>query len=144
MAAGSAGRLVLMSVHPEFAEAILAGTKTVEFRKRPVAADVTHVVIYVTQPVSAVVGVFAVADQITASPNSLWTRFKQVAGISRRRFFEYYDGRTEGTGIQVEAVYPFAERLSLRDALGVHRPPQSYQYLRAHQATRALTLAAAT
>ncbi|MEV5961612.1 ASCH domain-containing protein [Kribbella sp. NPDC051952] len=127
-----------MSIHQEFADAILSGEKTVEFRKRPVAPDVTHVVIYVTQPVSAIVGIFEVRRQVTESPARLWRRFGKVAGISRQRFFQYYHGRTCGTGIEVARVQPLETPLTL-SGLGLTRPPQSYQYLDARQSSVAMS-----
>ena len=45
MAKEHAVRLALLSVHPEFADALVRGEKLVEFRKRALAADVTHVVV---------------------------------------------------------------------------------------------------
>jgi len=127
--AAQVGRVVLMSIHPEYAQAILDGTKRVEFRKHPVADDVTHVLVYATAPVSAVVGAFTVTGQDTEHPRSLWRRFKKVAGISRDGFFAYYEGRASGTGIRIgERLAPEAP-LSLPDAFGVPRPPQSFQYL---------------
>jgi predicted transcriptional regulator len=141
VAARPVGRVALMSIHPEFADAILSGAKTVEFRKHRIADDVTHVVIYVTQPVAAVVGIFEVAGQLTTSPSSLWRTFRSVAGISRHRFFDYFGDRDHGTGIAVRRVYPFATHLSLADSTGVRRPPQSFQYLSADQGARVLLLA---
>lgn len=129
MAAPAVGRVVLMSIHPEYAEAILAGTKKVEFRKRPVADDVTHVIVYATAPVSAVVGAFAVEDQATAAPASLWRRFAKVGGISRHRYFVYFADHSHGVGIQVGEVLAPSKPLSLTEDLGVERPPQSFQYL---------------
>lgn len=123
------GRVALMSIHPQYARAILDGTKKVEFRKRPLAGDVTHVVVYATAPVSAVVGVFSVTGQTTASPTSLWQRFKKVAGISQDGFDAYFDGRDSATGIGVGDVVVLEEPLCLRDDLGIGRPPQSYQYV---------------
>ena len=46
-------RIALMSIRPQFAAAILDGSKRVEFRKRPLAADIGTVVIYATKPVGA-------------------------------------------------------------------------------------------
>jgi predicted transcriptional regulator len=127
-----------MSIHPRYAEAILNGSKQVEFRKRRIADDVTHVVVYATAPVSAVVGAFAVNGQHTSSPPSLWRRFRRVGGISRDLFFDYFAGREQGTGIHVGAVLAPAEPLPLLDSVGVARPPQSYQYLPSETAGRVL------
>lgn len=127
-----------MSIHPAYADEILRGNKRVEFRKRPVSPDVTHVMIYATAPVSAVIGAFTVAGQETMEPESLWCRFHTVAGITRRRFFDYFNGRSTGTGIMVNEVLKPEAPLSLDRDLGVNRPPQSYQYLPADAAREAL------
>lgn len=132
------GRVALMSIHPQYADRILNGTKRVEFRKRPVAADVTHVVVYATAPVSAVVGAFTVDDQHTASPQMLWRQFRQVAGISWTDFRAYYAGRSAGTGIAVGAVLQASQPLCLRRDVGVQHPPQSFQYLPSEVASSVL------
>lgn len=134
MGSPAVGRVALMSIHPEYVDAILAGTKRVEFRKRPIADDVTHVIVYATAPVSAVVGAFTVENQSTATPSSLWKTFATVAGITRSGFFSYFADRPHGVGIQVGQVLAPPEPLSLTEHLGVIRPPQSFQYLAAHTA----------
>ena len=60
MGAQSPERVALLSIRPEYAEAIFAGRKTVEFRRAPLADDVSVVVVYVTQPVGRVIGWFTV------------------------------------------------------------------------------------
>ncbi|MEO6472874.1 MAG: ASCH domain-containing protein [Aeromicrobium sp.] len=139
MAEEPAYRVALLSVHPEFADALLAGTKTVEFRKRPLAADVTHVAIYATQPVGRVVGIFSIEEQVKGNPHQLWRRFKHVAGISRPKFFEYYEGHHEGVGIRVRELASFDEAFTLEDAFGISRPPQSFQYFSSGQTHVALS-----
>ena len=47
-----------MSIHPQYADAIVAGRKRAEFRKRPLAADIDVVLIYATAPVRAIIGWF--------------------------------------------------------------------------------------
>ncbi|WP_459682153.1 hypothetical protein [Rhodococcus sp. no. 34] len=105
------------------------GSKQVEFRKRPIADDVTHVLVYATAPVSAVVCAFSVTGQETLNPRKLWTQFRQVAGIPQDRFFAYFDGKSLGTGIKVGDVVTPRQPLCLSTAFGVKRPPQSFQYL---------------
>lgn len=127
-----------MSIHPEFAEAILAGTKQVEFRKRPIAGDVTHVVVYATAPVSAIVGAFTVRAQETADPETLWLRFAHVAGIGRLGFFDYFADHRDGVGIRVGEVLTLDAPMALAEGAGVCRPPQSFQYLDQPTAKRVL------
>ena len=134
MGKNAPGRVALMSIRPEFAEAILSGEKVVEFRKRPVADDVSHVLIYATMPVGSLVGWFAVRGQTTMSPKGLWSTFRAVGGISKSRFFEYYDQREHGTGILVDTAARFPEPVPLTELGTSLRPPQSFQYLTPAQA----------
>lgn len=128
------GRVALMSIRPEFADAILSGDKSVEFRKRPVADDVSHVLIYATLPVGSLLGWFVVTGQSTTSPKDLWERFSSVAGISKDRFFDYYNQKELGTGIMVGTAEKFHEPLPLAKLGESVRPPQSFQYLTDDQA----------
>ncbi|OFI37102.1 hypothetical protein BIU82_08305 [Arthrobacter sp. SW1] len=129
------GRVALMSIRPEFAHAILEGTKTVEFRKRPVASDVSHVLIYATMPIGALLGWFVVEGQYTTEPHNLWRRFRSSGAISKDRFFEYFSAKESGTGIRVGSVVKFEQPLLLSTLDGVGRAPQSFQYLSEEQAT---------
>lgn len=143
MAERDSVRLALLSVHPEYAEALVAGTKRVEFRKRALAPDVTHVAIYATMPVGRIIGVFSVREQVTDTPFGLWKRFKRVAGIDQDRFLAYYDGHQSGVGIRVRKVIPLDEHLTLEDAFGISRPPQSVQYFESASACTPLHAALA-
>ncbi|WP_247595361.1 ASCH domain-containing protein [Actinomyces procaprae] len=118
-----------MSIHPAYARAILEGRKTIEFRKRRLAADITHVVIYSTAPEQAVIGYFTVEGQETSSPASLWGDFHAQGVISEDDFFAYYAGRDQATGIKVGKATRLRSALSLVHDLGVAHPPQSFQYL---------------
>ena len=130
------GRVALMSIRPEFANAILAGEKAVEFRKRPIADDVSFVLIYATLPIGSLIGWCAITGQSTTSPQELWNQFEGVSGISKDRFFDYYRQRDSGTGIMVSEPVRFDEPIPLTD-LGDHlRPPQSFQYLTDVQSQR--------
>ena len=118
-----------MSIRPQFAASILDGSKRVEFRKRPLAADIGTVVIYATKPVGAVLGEFVVDEQAVGKPEELWVRFAEVAGIDRDGFLDYYDGAGQAVGIVIGRVsrYDQPRRLDEIDASG--RPPQSFKYL---------------
>lgn len=135
------GRVALMSIRPEFADAILSGDKAVEFRKRPVADDVSHVLIYATLPVGSLLGWFVVKGQSTTSPDDLWEQFSGVAGISKDRFFDYYSQRELGTGIIVGIAQKFHEPQPLARLGEEVRPPQSFQYLTDDQAATFFSMA---
>lgn len=129
MATPAPPRVALMSIRPRWARAILDGRKTVEFRKRPLADDVTHVVIYSTVPDKAVIGYFSIDGQDTRTPDALWDEYHDAGEISQRDFFAYYAGRQRGTGIRVGRVHRLKRALGLQSDLGIARAPQSFQYL---------------
>jgi predicted transcriptional regulator len=138
MDSAAIGHAVLMSIRPVFAEAILRGDKRVEFRKRPLAARVTHVIVYATLPVGAITGAFSVAGQKTCSPAGLWQTFGGIAGIESNAFWQYFDSHSEGTGIFIGEVFVAYQPLAIDKALGFSRPPQSYQYIDTDSANRLL------
>jgi predicted transcriptional regulator len=124
-----------MSIHPQYADAILAGTKRVEFRKRRLAPDVSTVVIYATRPVGRIVGTFEVHGHDIAAPEELWNRHSAHAGISATGFRAYYAQTPAAVGILIGDVRRLPEPRRLADLPGVSRPPQSFSHLSAAHAT---------
>lgn len=131
---GPAGRpcqpmaAALLSVHPRYAELIESGVKRFEFRRRPFARDVSHVVIYATSPARRLAGFCEVAGLLEDTPAALWARCGPAAGLSREALFRYLDGLAYGVAIELGTFRPFAKGLAL-SALGIERPPQSFRYL---------------
>ncbi|MEV7465899.1 ASCH domain-containing protein [Streptomyces kronopolitis] len=126
-------RPMLLSVHPRFATAILAGSKTVEVRRQRVAAPPgTTVVLYATAPTMALVGLARIAAVKVGSPREVWSAHRSQTGISRREFDEYMSGATQASGLTLEEPQPFEEPvpLSALRAAGTFHPPQSYRYLK--------------
>ena len=128
MATKNAQRVVLMSIHPRYAHAILDGRKTIEFRKRPLASDVSHVVVYSTVPDQKILGYFEIDKQVELSPSALWERYGDQGVIEKDLFFSYYEGRKSATGLLVKRVFRWEQPRALRD-IDVKTAPQSFQYL---------------
>ncbi|MFF7442135.1 ASCH domain-containing protein [Streptomyces sp. NPDC008122] len=125
-------RAMLLSVHPRFATAILAGTKTVEVRRQRVAAPPgTPVLLYATAPTMAIVGMARIASVQVASPREVWSASRASAGISRREYDEYMSGATRASGLSLEEPIIFEDPVPLAAlrASGPFHPPQSYRYL---------------
>lgn len=129
MAEKRTGLVALLSIHPRYAHAILDGFKTVEFRKRKLRDEVTHVIIYSTVPDRGILGYFEVASQEEEAPSDLWDRFGEKGFIEKDAFFNYYEGRPVGVGICVTNPQRLPHKLGLSDTLGITTPPQSVQYL---------------
>lgn len=125
----SARCAALMSIHPEFAELILTGEKRVEFRRRPLAREATHIVIYATSPISAVVGVAEISRVAHGSPSALWSAFGSVGGIGRTEFFGYFDGTGRGVAYVLRRARACLQPVPLGKSGLPGRPPQAFQYL---------------
>lgn len=131
---------VLMSIKPAYADAIFAGTKTVELRRRrPSFKPGTRVLVYSSSPAKVIRGSFEAGDVIARDPDVLWDQVKTRAGVNRAAFDGYFDGCQTAYAIEVRAPKTIAPiRLTIR-------PPQSYLFLRPRQPghSRLLTLATA-
>jgi predicted transcriptional regulator len=130
------GRQVVMSVHPHYAEAIMAGRKKVEFRKRPLASDVTMVWVYATVPVQRIVGYFEVGATCVATPTELWREFEDVGCIDRVAFDRYYAQHDIGAGIRILRVRRLDAPIPICDLLPSGVPPQSFAYVTARRSER--------
>ena len=126
-------RIMLMSIRPSFAEQIMAGTKTVELRRRtPRFAVGGLVVIYASRPVQAFVGAFQLRGLETDNPLALWPRVAPKAGMTWDSYRKYFKGAISAVGLHVGARWIAKETLSLREIRAEwpgFRPPQSYRYV---------------
>ena len=78
---------VILSIKPIYAQAIIAGTKKVEFRKKIFKREVEKIFIYSSMPKKKMIGYFTILDVIEDTPINLWNEFKEVGGITEKDFF---------------------------------------------------------
>ncbi|AUG38628.1 hypothetical protein CXP47_01655 [Pseudomonas chlororaphis] len=121
---------VLLSIKPEYVSKILSGEKRFEFRKVGFSNPaVRTVVIYATKPVGKVVAEFEVTDIYQDSPSEIWKRTKAYAGVNKKFFDMYYEGRTNAVAIGVGRVIVYDTPLDLKELGGPKSPPQSFCYI---------------
>ena len=123
-------RDVLVSIRPEYAAMIYAGTKTVEFRRRlpDAAGGWRRFYIYETKPVAMVTGWAEVTGASVAPVDVIWGVFGKNGGIHHDDFMTYMGGSKSAWALLLRRVYPFAEPLPL-SSFGVDRAPQSWRYI---------------
>jgi len=124
-------RVALLSIRPEYAAAIFAGRKTVEFRRSRLAPDVELAIVYATQPVGKVIGWFHINGIAESTPDGLWRRFRGGGAIGRRDYFAYFDGAERAYAIQISKPTALEVPLFLEEIAAGLRAPQSFQYLTA-------------
>lgn len=129
MDSSTARNVALLSIHPEFADQIFDGSKTIELRRINLPADLKHVVVYVTSPVMKVVGFFDVEDIVRDTPLKIWDMYGAAAGIDEQRYFQYFESRETAVGIRIQQTHPLPKPRKLSCLSRKLTPPQSIQYL---------------
>lgn len=95
----------IISIRPNFAEAILSGSKSIELRRRiPPITVGTKLWIYATKPVGAVVGFATITDILRGSPDAIWALGNAEAGIDRAAFDKYFEGTENAIGIRLASI----------------------------------------
>ena len=124
---------LLMSIRPEYADLIFAGTKKVELRRvKPRVQEGEWILVYVSTPVQALMASAQVGGVIESTPASLWKRFRDEVGVTRRQFDEYYEGTLTAFGIVLSAVELLPKPINLsrlRQRWPDFHPPQCYRYV---------------
>lgn len=129
MAKTTPKNVIMISIHPEFANAIFTGVKKIEFRKINIPKHIEHVVMYVTAPEARITGYFRVKDVVDAKPSELWDKFREVSGTTKDFFFKYYGDQNVGRGFLVDQVEVLLNPIKLDQIAHVSKPPQSFTYV---------------
>ena len=120
-------REAIISIHGVHSRRILAGTKTVELRRRfPAMAPGSRLWIYETMPTGAIVGHATVAGFDRGSPEALWERHGTNTCVALEDFMTYLDGCAEGVAILLgdARATPLLSRLALKTVRARFQPPQ--------------------
>ena len=124
---------IFLSIKPIYAQKILVGEKTIELRKFRPAVDInTLVFLYATFPEQKIMGFFHADTVITDSPARLWKKYRNVAGVSKADYDQYFLSSALAHGILVKKAVALKETVSLKMLREIEpdfRPPQGYAYL---------------
>ena len=122
---------LLLSIKPNFVKSILDGEKKYEFRKRIfVRHGIQTVYIYSSRPVQRVVGAFEIGGITKDTPQELWSRFGESAGLKEEDFFDYFNNREIGYAIQIKNLTRFKIPVDPKAGIENFTPPQNYMYLK--------------
>ena len=124
---------LLLSLRPQHAEKVLAGSKTVELRRtRPRVRGGDSIYIYVSSPIKALVGICEVEKVIYGAPHEIWEQVQHDSGVTKEQFDQYYDGAANAYAISLKDFRSFPQPLELerlREGWSDFWPPQIYRYL---------------
>ena len=127
-------KIVLLSILPEWADAILDGKKKWEFRRIAPRIDLgDRVILYASNKFSRIVGEFFVGEIIHDSIEPLIRRTLKDTPHKKEDLYSYFKGKEKGYAIEVKDPTRYNEPISLHTIKKWHPsfvPPQSFQYLR--------------
>jgi len=124
------GKAIVLSIKPKYAELILAGSKTVEFRRAWAAEQVDTIAIYASSPTQKLVGIVQVSEVVRAKPATLWNYCsKRGGGLSRTELLAYLNGKEFGLAVLLDSVKKFRQGIDPRKVIKDFSPPQSFRYM---------------
>lgn len=129
--------VVLLSVRAPYAERLLSGAKTVEFRRRRWnVPDGATVLLYASRDRREIVGSFIVESTEVGSRTAMWVSHGARSSLTRREYREYFAGATVAVAISVGQVRRLDKPLplsELRRRSPTFNVPQSYRFMSADE-----------
>lgn len=119
---------ILLPINPEHVKHILDGSKEYEYRKIRCRKDVDGIIIYATSPIKKVVAEAKIETILEDTPNRIWEKTHNKAGISADFFFKYYEGRSRAVAYKLTNLSVFDSPKTLAD-YGITTVPQSFVYV---------------
>lgn len=122
---------VLISIKPQYVEKIVSGEKKYEFRKRVFDTfKVDRVYIYSSAPEKKIIGSFKVGGLLIDSPEKLWKKVKNDAGIDFETYSKYFTNKANAYAIIIDDLIILETPIDPRERFINFTAPQSYIYLK--------------
>ncbi|MBP3710397.1 MAG: hypothetical protein J6I73_08370 [Treponema sp.] len=106
----------------------MQGIKKYEFRRQIAKKNVDEILVYSTFPQMKVIGAVKVEGVISETPVNLWNKTKELAGICKEKYFNYFSNRDIAHAYVLGNVKTFSPPRDLSD-YGLKTAPQSFVYL---------------
>lgn len=120
---------VLLSIKPKYVKEIEQGAKLYEFRKSIFKKDTNEIWVYASAPIKKIVGKIFVDKIIEDTPDNLWSKCYSYAGIDKKDFFQYFEGKDTGYAIKIKEYKIFDKPINPYIENKDFTPPQSYAYI---------------
>ena len=126
-------KALLLSLKPRYADLIFEGIKKAELRRRSlVQMEGRDVFVYVTSPVMMLRGGFRVGEVWAGTPQDIWNRVSEWAGVEKDDFDAYYAGQSIAYALEITDVWEYANPpglATLRGQFDSFIVPQSWRYV---------------
>ena len=139
-------RMIVLSLKPRFAQAILAGVKTVELRRTvPKIVIPTRALLYASSPVRALLGTCVITSVRSADLAALWHEYGSRSELPFHEFQQYFEGVDAGTALILSDPQALSQPVPLQDLRAKprnFRPPQSFAYVDTKTGNQLIRMAA--
>ena len=120
---------LIISIHPQYAQSILDGSKRYEYRKMiPIRNDIDRVYIYATKPIQAIIGEFTLDGIISDTPQKVWDITARHGGITEAFFNDYFKSRNKAYALKVGDVIKYDVPIDPKEVITDFTPPQNFMY----------------
>ncbi len=124
---------VLLSIKPKYVEEIKNGNKKYEFRKSLCNKKNFHkiekIYIYSSSPVKKIVARFIIRVILEDHPEILWEKCKDVSGIDKVEFFNYFRDKDKGLALEISDLKFFKKPIDPKSIFPDFNAPQSFCYV---------------
>jgi len=124
---------LLISIKPEFALKIIAGTKTVELRRKfPIEKAIGKIaVIYASTPLKKIIGYVTIENVSLLAVDVIWNQYGEASNVEKDFFDRYYANISHGFVVHLTRAFPLKKQITLQQLKEHYNisPPQSYRYL---------------
>ena len=120
---------IIISIHRQYCDLLFEGKKRFEFRKYVPSRPVSSILVYEAKGCGQIVGELTVEKTLTGTPEEIWTKTKNLAGIDKESFFSYYNGKQKAVAYVIRSAKRYGKSRPLSD-FGVSRPPQNYIWVK--------------
>jgi predicted transcriptional regulator len=121
---------ILLSIKPEFAYKIFSGEKKYEYRRTIFKnRNVRNIIVYVSSPVSKVIGEFEIECILSDLPEKIWNKTHKESGITKPFFDRYTEKKKKIYAIKIGKTRKYKNDLFLEKDFNLNFAPQSFVYL---------------
>jgi predicted transcriptional regulator len=100
---------LIISMKPEYAKSIMAGSKRVEIRRRfSEKWTGSRAIVYSSSPERAFVGEIRLGKITSDTPEKIWENYRTEVGCDRKTFLKYCSGQESVSAIEISDVHQFA------------------------------------
>lgn len=119
----------LLSIKPEFAEAIFNGKKKFEYRKVIFKEEIKYIQVYVTKPVGKIIGEFEIGQIVKDIPTKIWEKTRRYSGVKKAFYMQYFRDKQIAYAIEIKKVTKYKKPLCPYRENPNFVAPQSFKYV---------------